>query len=80
MTNVQPDWSKAPEWARFWAMDSDGGAYWYEVEPRYDTEYACWSINTEYTGRLGYIGPTESTGRQSPAPDPDWSQTLRSRP
>ena len=69
MTNVQPDWSKAPEWARFWAMDSDGGAYWYEVEPRYDTEYACWSISTEFMGQ-----------RQGPAPDPDWSQTLRSRP
>ena len=69
MTNVQPDWSKAPEWAKFWAVDSDGGAYWYEVEPRYDTEYAVWSISTEFMGQ-----------RQGPAPDPDWSQTLRSRP
>lgn len=30
---TQPDWSKAPEWARYWAVDSDGTAYWYEFEP-----------------------------------------------
>ncbi len=68
MTNVQPDWRHAPPWAKFWAIDSDGGAYWYEVEPTYDIEDECWSISTEFIGR------------QSPAPDPDWSQTLRRRP
>ena len=66
--NLQPDWRHAPPWAKFWAIDSDGGAYWYEVEPRYDIEDECWSISEELIGR------------QSPAPDPDWSQTLRSRP
>lgn len=66
--NLQPDWRHAPPWAKFWAVDSDGGAYWYEVEPQYDIEDECWSISMEFIGR------------QSPAPDPDWSQTLRSRP
>ena len=66
--NLQPDWRYAPEWAKFWAIDSDGGAYWYEVEPTYDIEDECWSISNEFIGR------------QSPAPDPDWSLTLRRRP
>jgi len=29
----QPDWSKAPEWAMFHAVDSSGFGAWYEVEP-----------------------------------------------
>ncbi len=66
--NLQPDWRHAPPWAKFWAIDSDGGAYWYEVEPTYDIEHDVWSISTEFIGRQG------------PAPDPDWSQTLRRRP
>jgi hypothetical protein len=66
--NLQPDWRYAPEWAKFWAIDSDGGACWYEVEPQYDIEDECWSISEEFVGR------------QAPAPDPDWSQTLRRRP
>jgi hypothetical protein len=28
-----PDWSKAPEWAQWWAADSNGESYYYEVEP-----------------------------------------------
>ena len=30
---IEPDWSKAPEWARYWAMDADGRAWWYAEEP-----------------------------------------------
>ena len=30
----QPDWSQAPDWANWWAMDIDSSqAHWYEVEP-----------------------------------------------
>lgn len=29
----QPDWSKSPEWAKWWAMDADGECYWFESKP-----------------------------------------------
>lgn len=33
----QPDWSVAPEWANWWAMDLDNNqAHWFEVEPIID--------------------------------------------
>lgn len=27
------DWTDAPYWARYWAMDDDGDAFWYENKP-----------------------------------------------
>lgn len=29
-----PDWSKAPDWARWAAMDDDGSWYWYKRKPK----------------------------------------------
>jgi hypothetical protein len=29
----EPDWSTAPEWAQWWAVNSDGAAMWYEHKP-----------------------------------------------
>jgi hypothetical protein len=28
-----PDWSRAQKWARFWAVNADGKAYWFPAEP-----------------------------------------------
>ena len=28
-----PDWSSAPEWAQWWAVDADGAPYWFECKP-----------------------------------------------
>lgn len=28
------DWSEAPEWAKFAAMDADGDRYWYAMQPK----------------------------------------------
>lgn len=28
-----PDWSHAPEWAQWWAVDSSCMAYWYQTQP-----------------------------------------------
>ena len=36
--HVQPDWSCAPDWANFWAVDSDGYAYWYRDQPIFDCD------------------------------------------
>lgn len=27
------DWSKAPEWVMWWAVDAEGQSWWYEEEP-----------------------------------------------
>jgi hypothetical protein len=29
----QPDWSLAPEWANFWAVDENGAQFWYATKP-----------------------------------------------
>lgn len=36
--SAKPDWSTAPSWAKFLAMDADGEWFWFENEPtvRYD--------------------------------------------
>lgn len=30
----EPLWPAAPAWAQFWAVNRDGFAFWYAVEPR----------------------------------------------
>lgn len=32
----RPDWTQAPEWATWWAVDADGYAWWYRYEPQQD--------------------------------------------
>ena len=29
----QPDWSQAPDWAKYWVMDYNGICYWTESQP-----------------------------------------------
>ena len=35
---TQPDWSQAPEWAQWVAMERDGEWNWYECEPTMSDE------------------------------------------
>jgi hypothetical protein len=30
---IEPDWTKAPKWATYFAIDEDGCAWWHEGEP-----------------------------------------------
>lgn len=30
---MNPDWSNAPEWANYFAMDADGTWWWHELKP-----------------------------------------------
>lgn len=65
------DWSKAPEWANWHAIDSDGGGYWYEVKPilhRNQREWMYKSNTDQYKGSKDY----SDFG--------DWRETLRERP
>ena len=41
--SVEPDWSKAQEWARYRARDESGGAWWYEKEPVFVGDDGVWS-------------------------------------
>lgn len=64
----QPDWSQAPEWANWWAMDLDENqAHWYEVEPTIDA--------------IAWIRRTR-TCKQAPSFDyqGNWKESLRKRP
>jgi hypothetical protein len=43
----RPDWSKAPEWANWWAKDIDGRKFWYQKGP--DATNGFWQIpNSSY--------------------------------
>ncbi len=36
------DWTVAPAWANYSAMDEDGEVYWYQYEPEIDYESKMW--------------------------------------
>lgn len=50
-----PDWSQAPKWAEWWAVDCDGFAMWYEEEPLlYETVTFCgWGPKVIYGSEQG---------------------------
>ena len=83
--HVQPDWSGAPDWANFWAVDSDGFAYWYRDQPTYNANMT--NVQPEYGGWLRSLGeePNVSFDHSRPPEGFDdwvieWDKTLRSRP
>ena len=47
----KPDWSTAPAWAQYLAMDEDGMFFWYENKPRAGEE--SWVV---YEGRAERAG------------------------
>jgi hypothetical protein len=63
-----PDWSDAPSWANWWAMNGDGHAYWYAAEPTYNTQCDIWQITIDPQYKMVYAATI------------DWSNTLRRRP
>lgn len=64
-TEWQPDWSQAPKWANWWAVDEDNNANWYKRKPSIDdTEFYSWKYSE--APLFGYQG--------------DWRDSLRSRP
>ena len=65
--NDFPDWGKAPEWARYFAVDQNGIAFWFNNEPYADT--ATWRIDA-----------AESQYREAFRTRQDWKTTLVKRP
>lgn len=37
------DWSQAPKWAKFWAQDGNGAAYWYSSLPFLSNMMVAWN-------------------------------------
>jgi hypothetical protein len=65
------DWSRAPEWAQWWAMDADGNAIWFEEKPIHIDG----SWETE-SGRSRY----DPLNEQKMEFGIDWRCTLQQRP
>lgn len=66
----EPDWSTAPEWAQWWAVDTDGVACWYVSEPNING--AVWAP----TDDLWHL----TQGLVALPIGVDWRTTLRKRP
>ena len=62
----QPDWSQAPEWANWWAIDKDLVSFWHEDKPKFDEIefYQCGMFCD--APRFNYQG--------------NWQDSLRKRP
>lgn len=41
---MKPDWSKAPKWAKWLAMDKFGDWYWFEDHPQWDKKTEDWKV------------------------------------
>ena len=70
---LQPDWSKAPEWANWWAVNDDGGfGIWYEAEPKPRIAIPIWQ---EPEGTRA-----QNSGNVVLPFGIEWRNTLRQRP
>jgi len=74
------DWSIAPSWANYWAMDDDGEAFWYENRPTCDHKDCVWNDFSDWSN-----DPAEDGTRIEDAPrfrkNPNlWKESLVTRP
>lgn len=69
----QPDWSQAPDWAQWWAVDSCGHPFWFENKPYFRRqEPSCvWHNQKGKEQRLSWLDLPVGI---------DWRCTLRERP
>lgn len=61
----KPDWSEAPDWAKYLAQDKDGEWYWFECEPQQESE--CWFL-------------ARCVGQSKRAYQEPWTLTMEPRP
>jgi len=69
-----PDWSTAPEWAQWWAVDADGTIGWYRDAPIAHDETLMWTNSVHRI--VGWV----SAGRCTLSGDTNWRTTLQRRP
>jgi hypothetical protein len=65
MSEYQPDWSKAPDGARFWSRDADG--------------FTRWWLNKPIQRADGHVSQAGGWWRDTNA-CPNWRETLQERP
>lgn len=67
-----PDWSEAPQWANWWAVDGDGSSYWYANKPYLDkgSKLKLWFTDGGFEASVDF--PLRSHGT-------DWQETLCKR-
>lgn len=68
---MQVDWSEAPEWANWYAIDEDGKGHWYECEPVISRNLNVWDnenggIFALSDRRIGYYEEWEQSERKRP--------------
>ena len=61
------DWSNAPKWANWWAMDATGTAYWYAEKPKVNEGKAYFQVDDGFQERCPYKIPS-------------WKISLQQRP
>src|SRR5699024_4542023 len=66
----QPDWSQAPEWAKYWHYNSYHSAYWVDAKPETRSDTA-WSF--DFLNKRAVEAP--SFNYQG-----NWQDSLRKRP
>ena len=64
----QPDWSEAPEWAKWWVMTSKGVPIWIDSEPKISDNDFYWCL------------PRGNIEAPSFYYQGDWKESLRERP
>jgi len=67
---MKPNWTDAPEWANYWAVDENGEMYWYRVKPITHQQNRYWMPENDRWG----------DGAVEPATLLDWEETLQKRP
>lgn len=73
-TVLEPDWSKAPGLAKWWAVDEDGTARWYWAEPTMGKHG--WFVK----GTDPYLVATSQLAGRIELIFCDWWDTLRYKP
>ena len=71
----EPDWSQAPESAKWWAMDDNCMAYWFNLEPFVLLECGEWMLGNSGEGANNVYSAAPPFNYQG-----DWKSSLRKRP
>ena len=69
-----PEWSEAPEWAEWLAIDNNGEWYWYERQISADDMRGAWDYGSGLSGAIRSAAYSSDDGR------PDWRSSLQPRP
>lgn len=59
---MTPDWTTAPTWAQYTAMDSDGSWHWFQHQPQYG--FGFWSPS-RLGGRVQLVDGMTGVARAS---------------